>query len=45
LVNDVYLGFSGDLEFVDTQGTDDPTFDGLGTRYQLVYLEPSDLTS
>ena len=45
LVNDIYLGFSGDLEFVDTQGTADPTFDGLGTRYQLVYLEPSDLTS
>ncbi|MFT8720030.1 phage baseplate plug protein [Acetobacter sp.] len=39
LVRYPYLGFSGDLAFVDTQGTSDPTYDGLGARYQLVYVE------
>jgi hypothetical protein len=38
LVPTTYLGFVGNLIFTDTQGTSDPTFDGLGTRYQLVYL-------
>jgi hypothetical protein len=38
-----YRGFIGDFCFVDTQGSNDPTFDGLGTRYQLIYLEASDL--
>jgi len=43
LVRYQYLGFVGDLLFIDTQGTNDPTFDGLGSRYQLVYLEAADL--
>lgn len=43
LVRDSYLGFIGDLTFVDTQGFDDPTYDGLGSRFILVYLEASDL--
>jgi hypothetical protein len=38
LVPTAYLGFVGDLIFTDTQGASDPTFDGLGSRYQLVYL-------
>lgn len=38
LVREAYLGFSGDLAFIDTQGLSDPTYDGLGSRYQLVYL-------
>ena len=33
-----YSGFAGNLVIVDTQGSDDPTYDGLGSRYQLVYL-------
>jgi hypothetical protein len=37
LVREAYLGFSGQLFFYDTKGTDDPYFSGLGTRYQLVY--------
>lgn len=41
----VMSGFSGDFVFLDTQGSSDPTFDGLGTRYQLVYLSPADLTA
>jgi hypothetical protein len=42
LVPTTYLGFIGNLLFTDTQGTSDPTFDGLGTRYQLVYLTASE---
>lgn len=37
LVREDYLDFVGQLAFVDTQGTSDPTYDGLGSRFQLVY--------
>jgi len=37
LIREAYLGFQGQLTFFDTQGTNDPTYDGLGARYQLVY--------
>jgi hypothetical protein len=43
LLNAQYQGFVGDFCFVDTQGSNDPTFDGLGARYQLIYLEAADL--
>ena len=43
IVRSLYLGFVGDLCFIDTQGDTDPVFTGLGTRYQLLYLEESDL--
>lgn len=43
IVRSLYLGFQGDFMFVDNQGASDPTFDGLGTRYSLIYLAPSDL--
>lgn len=43
IVRDLYLGFQGDFVFVDTQGDSDPYYTGLGDRYQLNYLEPSDL--
>jgi hypothetical protein len=43
MVRSLYLGFSGDLVFLDTQGTQDPYYTGLGTRYQLIYLETTDL--
>jgi hypothetical protein len=38
LVPTAYLGFVGNLIFTDTQGNSDPIPDGLGSRYQLVYL-------
>jgi hypothetical protein len=38
VVIDAYLGFIGDLSWLDTQGDQDPTYDGLGSRWQLVYL-------
>ena len=45
IVRDLYLGFIGDLAFFDTQGTDDPVWTGLGTRWILGYLTGTDLTS
>lgn len=43
IVRSTYLGFVGDLIFIDTQGGDDPTDTGLGTRFHLAYLEASEL--
>ena len=43
IVRDLYLGFVGDLVFYDTQGSSDPNYAGLGSRFQLVYLETTDL--
>jgi hypothetical protein len=33
-----YTGFAGNLLFIDTQGSDDPAYAGLGDRFSLVYL-------
>jgi len=38
LVRNVYQGFIGNLFFYDTQGTTDPVYTGLGSRYILVYV-------
>jgi hypothetical protein len=38
-----YLGFVGDLGFIDNQGSSDPAYDGLGSRYSLAYLEAADI--
>jgi hypothetical protein len=43
LVRHPYLGFIGDMTFVDTQGKHDPDYTGFGSRYVLTYLEASDL--
>ncbi len=43
LVRQEYLGFVGDLTFMDTQGRDDPQWAGLGARWRLRYLEAGDL--
>lgn len=43
IVRDSYLGFIGDLMFDDTQGLDDPSSPGLGTRFQLCYIPPDEL--
>lgn len=48
IVRSAYLGFSGDLEFVDTQSlTDpqDPVYTGLGSRFQLLYLSASEVAA
>lgn len=33
-----YMGFVGNLLFIDTQGSADPAYEGLGDRFTLVYL-------
>lgn len=45
LVLGSYLGFSGNLLFVDTQGEENPVYTGFGPngRFQLVYLSPQEL--
>jgi len=50
IVRSAYLGFIGDLNFFDTQGSatipsngQDPTSPGLGTRFLFRYLEATDL--
>lgn len=45
IVRYAYLGFVGDLVFVDTQGSDNPNFTGLGTRWLLFYLTSEELTA
>lgn len=37
-----YLGFAGNLMFIDTQGRADPEYKGLGERFQLVYLSAAE---
>lgn len=45
LLDRQYLGFVGDFGVIDTQGNSDPDYTGLGTRWQLLYLEASDLAA
>jgi hypothetical protein len=33
-----YAGFSGNLIFIDTQGLDDPSFEGFNSRWFLIYF-------
>lgn len=43
IVRSLYLGFIGDLAFIDNQGSTDPVYTGLGTRYSLAYIEADEL--
>lgn len=43
LLSSRYYGFAGDFIFVDTQGSLQPRFTGLVSRYRLFYLAPADL--
>jgi len=49
IIRSVYLndnaGFAGDFVFNDTQGTSDPDYTGLGSRFQLLYLSQDELTA
>jgi hypothetical protein len=45
LVKAAYLGFVGNFWFADTQGSSDPVYTGLGSRFILEYIEASDLAS
>lgn len=43
IVRSEYLGFVGDLVWFDTRGSADPSHDGLGDRFQLLYLTPAEV--
>ncbi len=43
IVRSLYLGFAGDFAFVDTQGTSDPVYTGLGSRFLLAYFTAGEL--
>ena len=43
IIRDLYFGFIGDFCFIDSVGSNDPFWTGLGTRYNLAYLEEDDL--
>ena len=45
IVRDEYLGFEGDLIIADTQGSSDPVYTGMGSRYQLAYLTADEVTA
>lgn len=34
-----HLGFKGELKFIDTQGYDDPYYNGFGERWFLAYVQ------
>ncbi|MGC6389643.1 phage baseplate plug protein [Ewingella sp. S1.OA.A_B6] len=38
-----YLGFSGDLFFLDNEGLSDPQYDGLSSRFPLYYISEAEL--
>ncbi|WP_010508416.1 phage baseplate plug family protein [Komagataeibacter europaeus] len=39
IIRKAYYGFPGDLVFIDSQGTSDPDYSGLGDRWSLYYQE------
>ena len=45
IVRNSYLGFIGDVAFFDTQGTADPVYTGLNTRWKLAYFTLSEITA
>lgn len=40
MVRGAYLGFDGQLFFADTQGNEPPRYDGLGSRWLLLWEAP-----
>jgi hypothetical protein len=43
MVRNSYFGFTGDLGWVDQNGTSDPYYSEIGSRFLLYYLEASDI--
>lgn len=43
IVRDAYLGFVGDMAWIDTQGQTDPIYEGIGARFFLAYLLPDEI--
>ena len=42
VIRNLYFGFIGDFVFNDTQGSSDPFWSGLGTRFVLNYLQAAE---
>jgi hypothetical protein len=42
-VGNLYLGYSGDFSFIDNQGSLDPSYPSLGTRFSLIYFDSTEL--
>lgn len=38
-----YLGFKGDLFFLDNEGQSDPSYEGLADRFPLYYITEAEL--
>lgn len=45
LIRYSYIGFVGELVFFDTQGTSDPIYTGLGSRFRLLYVTAAELAA
>lgn len=45
IVRSDYLGYSGDLAWIDTQSSNDPDYTGIGTRFFLTYLTEDELAA
>lgn len=43
IVRSIYLGFIGDLMFADLQGSSDPNYLELGSRFILLYIPADEL--
>lgn len=43
IVRSEYLGFLGDLAWIDSQGDEDPVYTGIGERFNLAYLTADEL--
>lgn len=43
IIRNAYLGYIGDFAWIDTQGSDDPQYTGLNSRWFLGYFLPSEL--
>jgi hypothetical protein len=46
IVREAYSGFVGDFVWFDTSGAGvDPIYSGIGSQFQLIYLEAADLAA
>jgi hypothetical protein len=44
IVRSTYLGFTGDLAFIDNEGSADPVYTGLGSRFSLAYVTAEEMS-
>ena len=45
IIAEDYLGFIGDLYFNDIQGSSDPDYTGLASRFNLLWVQNEDLAT